>query len=180
MRKVFVSGFILLVMCAVARADFSCGPGYVLEKSARKTDGIDTYECKKLWCMDLETGKKMGSGDRANNGYKMTNNPIELCGVGDKDCITCFGDRRWCNGQAVGRWNAEYGGYTRGGADNATYQSYQNGGCFAWRLDKSECEAGQIAVLQDGRWICAEPDEEITPVRASGMRRTGAIRRIGR
>lgn len=169
----------IVAMCTMAaQADFSCGPGYVLEKSARKTDGIDTYECQKLWCMDLETGKKMGSGNRANNGYKETNTTTELCDKDGKNCIECFGERRWCNGQATGYWNGEYGGYTRGGADNSTYQSYQNGGCFAWRLEQPTCDAGQIAVLQDGRWICTEPTEEISPVRASGMRRTGAVRRI--
>lgn len=153
----------------------SCGPGYVLA-SKNKLDGVNAYECEKLWCRDLETGKSMGSGNSAASGYKTTSGPIELCDA-NNNCIECFGDRRWCSGENAGVWNPEYGAYTRGGNDTATYQSYQKGSCFAWRLEKPDCESGETAILRNGEWICTTSTGSTTGSRESSIRRTGTIRR---
>ena len=66
------------------------------------------------------------------------------------------------------------------GGDNATYQSYQKGGCFAWRLEKPDCDAGQTAILQNGRWVCATSSGTTEVSRPSAVRRTGTMRRITR
>lgn len=171
---------VLFSIFGIATADAtltSCGPAYILVESRQKIDGIASAECQKLWCRDLETGKVMGSGDRANSGYQMTGAPVELCDANNK-CIECWGARKWCSGEVAGEWNPEYGAYTRGG-DNATYQSYQKGSCFAWRLEKPQCAEGQTAIIQDGRWVCAVPADTASGVnRASSVRRTGTMRRL--
>jgi len=119
----------------------------------------------------------MGSGDRANSGYKTTAYPVELCDA-DGNCIECFGDRKWCSGQPEGYWNPEYGAYTYGGADNATYSSYLRGSCFAWNLGKPDCPDGQTAIVQDGEWVCAVSSGTTTGGRESSIRRTsGSLRR---
>lgn len=162
---------------ATSSSDFSCGPGYILV-SHSDIDGIDAMECQKLWCRDLETGKTMGSGDRANTGYKTTAYSMELCDA-NGNCIECFGDRKWCSGQPEGYWNPEYGAYTYGGADNATYSSYQRGSCFAWNLGKPDCPDGQTAVVQNGEWVCAVSTGTTTGGRGSSVRRTsGSLRRV--
>ena len=104
-----------LVAGGAAMADkfTSCGPGYILV-SHSDIDGIDAAECQKLWCRDLENGKSMGNGDRANSGYKETSYPMELCDA-NNNCVECFGDRRWCSGETPGYWNPEYGAYTYDG-----------------------------------------------------------------
>jgi len=169
-----ISAFILTAGGANA-AFTSCGPGYILG-SHNNIDGIKAAECQKLWCMDLENGKMMGKGNTAASGYKSTNAPSELCDV-NGTCVECFGERKWCGGEPAGIWNPEYGAYTRGGGDNATYQSYQKGGCFAWRLEKPDCPGGQTAVLKNGEWHCTTSTGTDVGSRASSVRRTGAIRR---
>ncbi|MDR0741833.1 MAG: hypothetical protein LBF28_03610 [Rickettsiales bacterium] len=155
----------------------SCGPGYVLAAKS-KTDGINVAECQKLWCRDLETGKNMGVKNSAERGYKSAASPTELCDVNNK-CVECFGDRKWCAGEPTGSWNPEYGAYTRGGGDTATYVSYQKGDCFSWRLEKPNCEAGQQAILKNGEWICVTSGSgSSTGTRESAVRRTGTIRRV--
>lgn len=176
----YISGIFVVVLCLLAvvpaaDAAFSCGDGYVLV-SHKDIDGIDAQECQKLWCRDLETGKMMGSGNRANNGYRDTGYPVELCDA-TRNCIMCFGERRWCSGVDAGQWNPEYGAYTRGGADNATFQSYQKSGCFTWRLEKPECGDGKTAVLQDGEWVCAVAKAAPDAARKSAIRRTGTVLR---
>ena len=164
--------FLLSVFACGAATAGDCGPGYVLVDRA-KIDGINAKECQKLWCMDLETGKSMGTGDRAANGYVMTNAPVELCDA-NGGCIECFGDRKWCAGAPRGVWNPEYGAYTRGGADSATYISVQKGGCFNWSLEKPVCPEGQDAILQNGEWVCAIPVQGAGNTgRAPAIRRTG-------
>lgn len=153
----------------------ACGAGYILESHA-KIDNINAAECQKLWCMDLETGKTMGKGNAASSGYKSTPSPSELCDA-TGSCVECFGDRKWCAGEPAGVWNAEYGAYTRSGADATTYVSYQKGSCFAWRLEKPDCENGQTAVLKNGEWHCTTAAGTDVGSRASSIRRTGAIRR---
>ena len=174
-KKIF--GFIVsLVLAGNAHAAFtSCGAGYILSSHA-KIDGINAEECVKLWCMDLETGKTMGKNNTANSGYKATSAARELCDARG-NCIECFGERKWCGGETPGVWNAEYGAYTRNGADNATYQSYLKGGCFAWRLEKPSCPDGQVAVLTGGEWHCAISTGGGNINRAASIRRTGAIRK---
>ncbi len=171
--KVFVFALGLLAVMPAANAAFSCGEGYVLT-SHKDVEGIDAQQCQKVWCRDLETGKMMGSGDRANSGYRDAGAPVELCDV-EQNCVMCFGERRWCSGVEAGVWNAEYGAYTRAGADNATFQSYQKSGCFTWRLEKPECEEGKVAVLQNGEWICAVGQTAPDAARKSAIRRTGTV-----
>ncbi len=155
----------------------SCGPGYILVP-AGKTDGINLFECQKLWCEDLETGKPMGSGDRANSGYKTTNTPMKLCDA-ENNCIQCFGDRKWCATEKAGVWNPGLGIYTQGG-ESRTYKSNRKGDCWAWSLDKPSCAKGQVAVMQNGEYVCASVSGKsgAMPSRASSVRRTGTIRRM--
>lgn len=172
---------VLLVGCGICSANAaltSCGPGYVLVDTKQKIDGIPTAECQKLWCRDLETGKTMGSDERANSGYKMSANMVELCDKDDQHCVYCWGERKWCSGEAAGYWSPEHGAYIRD--DNVTYQSYQKSGCFAWRLEKPKCGDGKTAILQDGEWVCAVSSGTTDGSRASGVRRTGTMRRIRR
>ncbi len=179
MRKILLSLFAVFSVFGAANAAFtSCGPGYILTTRSN-IDGIAAAECQKLWCVDLETGKAMGKGKNAASGYKATSAPVELCDA-KNNCIECFGERKWCGGEAEGRWNPEYGAYTRGGADNATYLAYQKGSCFAWRLEKPSCPDGETAVLLNGEWHCATSTGSDTASRASSIRRTGTLRRGAR
>ncbi len=181
MKKI-ICIFVLLILPVVGFAAdekfVACGPGYVLA-SASKIDGITAAECQKLWCRDLEAAKVMGTNDRAASGYKSTSSPIELCDASGA-CIECFGDRQWCSGEAAGIWNPEYGAYTRLGGDTATYESYQKGSCFAWRLEQPDCEEGTVAILRNNEWTCATSTGNTTGVsRESAIRRTGgSIRRL--
>lgn len=172
-RKIYLA--LLLSVFALPGA-YACGEGYVLVETRQKVDGIKVSECQKLWCMDLETGSYMGSGDKANSGYVATNSPVEICDA-KKNCVSCWGERKWCSGEARGEWNPEYGAYTRGG-DDTTYQSVKKGSCFAWRLEKPNCEDGKIAVLQDGKWTCLTQTENKNVSRESSVRRTGSRRMV--
>ena len=176
-RFLLIGFAMILSMPAFAAVTFSCGDGYVLAKHS-KIDGLTTKECKKLWCRDLENGQSMGSGNNAASGYRMTDAPILLKDKDGPDAhsIMCFGDRKWCSGEVEGIWNPEYGAYTRGGADSSTYQSFQKGGCFAWRLEKPSCEEGMSAILENDEWVCVTTTKSDAN-RASSIRRTGAIRR---
>ncbi|MDR1207307.1 MAG: hypothetical protein LBK26_02740 [Rickettsiales bacterium] len=153
----------------------SCGPGFILIDKG-KTDGIATSECQKLWCRDLENGKAMGAGDRANSGYKTTNAPLELCDAGYK-CIECFGDRNWCKGETSGVWNPEFGAYTKKGDDSNAFLSLQKGGCFSWSIQKPKCEnEGEVAILVNDKFVCAAAGGTAESIRKSSIRRTGTIR----
>ena len=162
---------------AVAAADFTCGPGYVLVDH-KKIDGIDAAECQKLWCVDLETGKPMGRGNSANSGYKTTA-AAQMLTVGDKS-VMCWGERKWCSGQIPGEWDPKHGMYVRGtyNADSA-YESFQKSGCFTWRPTEHNCPSGQTAfVNENGAWDCREPKTSEEQFRGSVIRRTSAPRRI--
>jgi hypothetical protein len=174
----FVLSLAVLV-CTANAAELSCGAGYVFVDSREKIDSIPVSECQKLWCLDLETGKKMGTGSKANSGYVDTASVVKICDK-DNDCIECWGERRWCAGETAGGWNPEYGAYTRNGDNNATYESYQKGDCFAWRLEKPNCESGKVAILQDDKWVCTTMDVGTGISREAGVRRTGTSRRIQR
>ncbi|MDR1360819.1 MAG: hypothetical protein LBJ18_00720 [Rickettsiales bacterium] len=183
MKKLLLSLFtvhcsLFIALAVPARAAdekfLSCGPGFILT-DAGKTDGINTAECQKLWCRDLENGKSMGSGSKAASGYKITVAPIELCDV-QNHCVSCFGDRKWCGAEVAGVWNPEFGAYTRGGNDNNTYRAVQKGDCFGWQLEKPECAAGETAILQGDEWICATASGAGEATRASSVRRTGALK----
>lgn len=180
MRREFLVSFFSFFLCLLTlpanATQFNCGPGYVLVESRQKIDGIPTAACEKLWCWDLETGKVMGQGEKANSGYQSTSSHSELCDASGR-CVECWGARKWCAGEVRGEWYPEYGAYTRGG-DNTTYQSYQKGSCFAWRLEKPDCADGMSAILQNGEWICAVEGNQAKAMRASGLRRTGTIRRL--
>ena len=176
--------FCLLVLIAgiyTANAEdvLSCGVGYVLVDTNKTIDEIPVSECQKLWCVDLETGNKMGVGTKANSGYTDSMDVMTLCD-NDKNCIECWGDRRWCAGEVAGEWNPKYGAYTRRGDDNASYESYQKGNCFAWRLEKPDCEAGLVAILQDDIWVCATVEGDSGISRESSIRRTSSPRRVKR
>ena len=177
-REFFVSVFLvfLCLMMPASASQFDCGPGYVLVKLNKKVEGIDTYECEKLWCWDLEANKAMGKGDKANSGYQSTSGPSELCDA-KNNCVECWGARKWCKGEVNGEWAPEYGSYVRS-ADDLTQQSYQKGSCFAWRADKPTCDKGMSAIKKDGKWVCAFEANQAKTIRASGVRRTGAIRRM--
>ena len=175
MHKIIYSLLVCLCMGyfmpAANAGSFSCGDGYVLVDKGKKIDGVPSKECQKLWCVDLETGKSMGTGNTPVNGYRATNVPVPM------EDIMCFGERKWCNGEKVGVWNANLGVYTRDGSDSLTYQSYKKGGCFAWRLEKPTCDDGQTAFLINDEWVCGSAIASPDGGRASSIRRTGAIRR---
>ena len=172
----FVAIFVGIFGAVADVASVNCGTGYVLVDTGKKTDGIRVAECQKVWCRDLETGDMMGRGNKANSGYQTTSGYGSLCDA-NGECVECWGARKWCAGEARGEWNPEYGAYTRGG-DNVTYQSYRKGSCFAWRLEKPDCAAGESAILKDGKWVCVVEGNKAKAMRASGLRRTGTIRRI--
>jgi hypothetical protein len=182
--RLFAICYLMIAICAGATgashaADekfLSCGPGYILAAKP-KVDGINVAECQKLWCRDLETGGSMGDGNAASRGYKSAG-PNEICDA-KNNCAECFGDRKWCSGEPVGAWNAEYGAYTRGGADTVTYTSYQKGDCFSWRLEKPDCGNGESAILKNGEWVCVtSTGGSGAGTRESAVRRTGTIRRV--
>lgn len=179
MKRKIIFGFLLSWFCvfAATATDMSCGAGYVLVDTSEKIDKIPVAECQKLWCVDLENDTPMGDDNRANSGYIMTMDTIKLCD-NDKNCVECWGDRKWCAGEAPGIWNPKYGAYTRNGDDNATYESYKKGSCFAWRLEKPQCDDGKSAILQDGKWVCVSADGSSGVSRESAVRRTGSIRHI--
>ncbi len=179
MKKILFTLFAFFCALPANAAFTSCGPGYILA-AHKDIDGIKAEECQKLWCMDLENGKSMGKGNNPASGYRATSAPVELCDASGR-CVECFGERKWCGGEVAGQWNPEYGAYTRGG-DNATYTSVQKGSCFAWRLEKPECEDGTKAILTGGKWHCVTSTGTGTDVasKKSSVRRTGAIRRMGR
>ena len=180
MKKLFCMfvGLLALtnVVPAIAATTFSCGAGFVLTAHS-KIDGINAMECKKLWCRDLETNKPMGSGDKVASGYV-----DKLAYVSDgRDTIDCFGERKWCSGEVSGVFAPEYGVYVRGNDDGSTYKAYQKGGCFAWRLEKPECAAGESAILRNGEWVCVTASvSDSSSIQKSSVRRTGTMRRIVR
>jgi hypothetical protein len=166
----------LSAFAAAGDASWSCGEGY-LTAAKGKLDGVEQYECQKLWCRDLENGKSMGSGERASGGYKATPEPVELCDASGK-CVSCFGDRKWCAGEAAGAWNPEYGAYTKNGADSNAYLAAQKGDCYAWQMQKPVCRnEGEVAVIEGGEWVCAVSEGNTQGVRASGIRRSGGVKR---
>ena len=178
MSKIFASFWFCIcsMLCVPAfAAGFSCGDGYVLTGRSARIDGINTMECQKLWCMDLETGDMMGNGNNVTSGYRATNSPVELSD-NRGNSIMCFGDRKWCSGETPGIWNPEYGAYTRNGADSTTYKAFKKSGCWAWRLEKPVCDEGMTAFLINDEWVCGTPTENSKAGRASAIRRTGAIR----
>lgn len=182
MKKLIAGLFVLSIFFtggafAADEKFLSCGEGYLVI-SKGKVDGIEQYECQKLWCRDLENGKVMGAGDRANAGYRVTSTPFP--GVEDSkgNQIACFGDRKWCSNEDTGVWNPEYGAYTKRGADSNAYLSAQKGDCFAWLMQKPICTGeGEAAVLEGGEWVCVVSEQSSDAVRKSTIRRTGTIRR---
>ena len=181
-RFAFAFVFAIFSACAAHAAGgdafTSCGAGYVLA-SASKIDGITAVQCKKLWCRDLETGASMGNsaGTAAASGY-VDRGLTELCDA-KNNCVECFGERKWCNGEVAGIWNPEYGAYTRNGVDSATYKSYKKSGdCFGWQLETPDCAAGETAILRDGEYVCVTSTNASAINRASSVRRTGTMRRV--
>jgi|GEM_PF-800537 len=184
MKKLFALCSVLCALCAgvsaraAATENFlSCGDGFILVDGPA-VNGIATAACQKLWCQDLETGKPMGSGDRANSGYRATSAPVELCDA-DNTCIQCFGDRNWCNGEIQGVWNPQYGAYTKKGDDSNAFLAQQRGSCFGWSIQKPQCAGGETAVMQNNKWVCASSTATATAAsRASAVRRGGTVRSV--
>ena len=182
MKRVFAICYLLFAVCATGAhaADqklVSCGEGFLVVAKGKSSDGLSQYECQKLWCRDLENGKPMGVGDKANAGYKATSGPYPGVSDASGKQIACFGDRKWCAGETAGVWNPQFGAFTRGGADNNSYMSIQKGDCFAWQMQKPVCTGeNESAIMQNGEWVCATADTAASNVRASAIRRTGAVR----
>jgi len=182
MKKIlFYSLFGLLMILGTvpafaATGTFSCGPGYVLTDRS-KIDGINAKECKKLWCLDLENNKRMGNGDKVVSGYRDVLTEI----TDGSDTVACYGERKWCAGEQEGRFDTSLGIYVRGADDGTTYKSSQKGSCFEWVLLSSTCNAGESAVLKDGKWTCVKAQSGgVNTIMKSSVRRTGNVGRIGR
>ena len=183
MKKVFIlctllfAAFAFNAHSAAGDKFISCGEGFLVVAKG-KVDGIDSYECQKLWCRDLENGKSMGSGDKANSGYRATPTPDP--GVEDSKGkqVPCFGDRKWCAGETPGVWNPTYGAYTKGGQDSNAYLAIQKGDCWVWQMQKPVCTGeGEVAVLEGAEWVCVIGEDNPNAIRASSIRRTGTIKR---
>ena len=160
---------ILCILCFVfcASASFAasekfydCGRGYY-EASARSTHGIQTSECRKVWCMDLENGKYMGSGNdkNAHDGYEYTSKD-SLCD-NNNHCIDCFGKRKWCN--EPGTWSEEFGVYIRSGSTDHTWRSVYDGKdkCYKWQEASHKCDDKSERALwqSDGSYTCLSKDK---------------------
>ncbi len=169
MKLKFFTSFLALTLILIApecRSEDTnlifadCGAGWVLSSST-SIDGIKSETCEKLWCYDLETGKSMGAGDKANAGYVITTDPVvveSLDSEGNLTSIECFGQRKWCSGETAGVWNAKYGAYTKKGEDSNIFLSVKRGDCFSWGSTSSvvaECKDGQIPILVNGQWVCS-------------------------
>jgi hypothetical protein len=137
-----------------------CGTGWIVASST-SIDGVKSEKCEKLWCRDLETGKAMGAGNKANVGYVTTTKPIavESLDLDNKTkSIECFGARKWCSGETAGEWNPEYGAYTKKGEDSILFMAVLRGDCFSWGTTTSGeagCKDGQTPVLINGKWGCS-------------------------
>jgi len=134
-----------------------CGRGYTMA-SWKSTHGIPTFICHKVWCMDLENGKHMGSSTTPNKGYENTNIPNELCDNSNPrtaNCIECFGKRKWCSGEASGAFNPDVGAYTKGGTDNVSHRGVLVGDCYKWQSVDHHCASDEVALHQGGdKWTC--------------------------
>lgn len=141
---------------SVAEEFVDCGPGWIVVDNGT-IEGVPSQICEKLWCVDLENGKTMGSGDAAYSGYIATTNPVTIEASGG-ETIECFGQRKWCSGETAGTWNAEYGAYTKQGEDSIQYVSSQRGDCYSWNAGSPKsagCADGQIPILVNGKWGCS-------------------------
>jgi len=140
-----------------------CGPGYVIA-SRKSTHGIRTEECKKVWCVDLENGKPMGSGSTAHKGYKDT--PNELWD-NKNNHIKCFGDRIWCDSDNDVRWDEDVGAYVKIRGDHklrGVLSGSGNTACYKWQdVGDHGCskDKGEVAIMSTDangniRFVCAK------------------------
>lgn len=153
MKKLLIAAATLLTIPSYANVD--CGDGWVVASSK---SGSQTHQCEKLWCIDLETGKSMGSGNSANSGYIMGSNPNSISAYGKS--VTCWGERKWCSGAGNGDWSDEMGAYIRNGG--TAYETQLSGGCWKWDLTKPKCPSGTVAILQDNEWACGRESATVT------------------
>ncbi|MCL1892188.1 MAG: hypothetical protein FWF97_02780 [Alphaproteobacteria bacterium] len=184
-----LAGLFFLILCVGFAGDAfptgekfaNCGPGYVLISNGT-LEGVTSQKCEKLWCRDLENGRSMGSGNTPASGYVATTRPVLLEAAGGYS-IECFGDRKWCTGEVAGRWNPEFGAYTRRGEDSVSFLSSQKGDCFAWQSITANglgCAPGQIPIFANGKWACgatetgAATDLRRITTTGGGIRRGGA------
>jgi hypothetical protein len=184
MRKFQALFFLLIVanssICVAADEKFvDCGPGYMVS-SAKNRDGIQTVECKKIWCMDLENGKSMGSGSTAANGYVSTTGPAQVCDPHDAgDCIECFGKRKWCPAETNGEFNPEFGMYTKGGIDSNIYRGVLAGNCYKWQMQDHGCGPNEVAVNNGTSWTCLKQGAGTggrSAIKSRAVRRTSTMK----
>ena len=135
-----------------ARAAVDCGPGFV-SASVRNREGIQTFECRRLWCRDLENGRVAGRDNNPNNGYVATDVP-ERIEDNDRNHIYCFGRRRWCDNQNQGDFMPEYGFYVRRGDNSLAHRGVLRGNCYDWGLTAHTCGPGETAIPTETGWVC--------------------------
>ena len=175
-------GLIILALPSFAAVEkfVDCGPGYVMVASKNR-DGIQSFECKRLWCRDLENGKSMGTGGTPSNGYEITAGSFTYNYYGET--IECFGRRRWCIGEDQGVFNEDLGIYTKPGADNALYTGRLQGNCYKWQLQSNNCRPDQIAINDGINWICVSQGFESEPrnaIKLKAIRRSPGVTRVPR
>jgi len=164
MRIIFLTLFAVMILQPALYASsviIDCGEGFI-GVTVQNQSGIPTVECRRLWCRDLENGRPMGSGDRPNNGYDNTAVPEEICG--GNDCISCFGRRRWCQGESAGIWEPEAGMYVRSNevvspGSPILNRGVLSGNCFRWQLQAHGCGPNQVAYNDGTAWICLTPSQ---------------------
>lgn len=192
-RTVFIVFFALSNAPLFATEKFvDCGPGFV-SAPVKSMDGISAFECKRLWCRDLENGKVMGRDNGTpNSGYELkTAKGDWIRGQAEDNngnVIECFGRRKWCTGETIGnaqpQFNTDIGIYYKGGKDGDNYRSALGGnGCWYWQLQNHNCnaEAGETAMLKDGVWVCAvqaSTSQARSAIKARAIRRTAGVTSI--
>ena len=145
MKKILFIFVALFSLNSFAQA--GCKDGYALEESG-SLEGTQLYKCKKVWCVDLETGDSMGNGNSASSGYLDTKEPQELAAY--KETVNCFGERYWCGNGSKGDFDETKGRYVHPEKADE-YISYKDGNCFAWKDKKEKKQTVKEEKLQKGR-----------------------------
>ncbi|MDR1071563.1 MAG: hypothetical protein LBL21_02905 [Rickettsiales bacterium] len=147
-----------------------CGEGYVLASSGAR-DGIQTKECKKLWCRDLENNKSMGRENTAAAGYVATSSPSDICDS-QSNCVSCFGKRKWC--ADGGSFDVDKGIYVKSGS--SVYRGVLSGNCYKWQLQNHTCGPNEVAINDGDSWVCLNQssgsDGARAAIKARAVRRT--------
>ena len=158
-----------------------CGDGFVAA-SAKSSDGIQTFECKRVWCRDLENGRVMGADNSTvNKGYELKNKvtPEEYNYYGKN--IHCFGERKWCTGEVKGEFDPDIGIYTRSGVSTGFYRGVLRGDCYYWQVQSHKCDAanGEVAVHNGTSWTCiiqaSGPGTGRSAIKQKAIRRSSGV-----